>query len=672
MSKKIISRYSNFSAVKPQKPVSILLINISQIFSLLFIHRWSFKQLSQIMKYSVIILIITSIFFNLSQSVTIDCDFEDWGHDGYACKLKNLQLITSKSDREVKKVQGQHLNDKGDDDVKYFYSYGSEINFFPRGLTKHFKNLEKVEIRKANLQEISKNDLMEFGEKLKFLSFESNNLIFIESDLFEFNKNLEFIYLRYCGIRHIEDGSFDKLENLKSLYLSGNPCTSNEDETKEDREKVLKLIENVEKKCKDENSNLRKRTVEKATSGGEFKEATTSSGEIESLATSGGDISSNLGNKPLNLRSSFIGKFQSSSTEYLVTSSGRIGSTATSVYKLQSSTTEAPSSNNFLRPQATSNDENLNSALKLKEQEISAINKNLTTTLNTLRNKNQEIRRLRLKVKDLENLKAEKFENSNSSKLNEENSKYVEEILNKSAEISKLSEELLRKSEEFTKLNEEISKLNEEITKLNEKFASLTEEIFKLNEINSKLNEDLLKKSEEFTKLNKQFSNLNEQFSKLNDEFSQNNEKFSKLNEQHSVQSTETSKLTQENFELKAEIIKLKLENSNLNEKLQDLKERTNLQKLLEQKLENLLNEKQIQDQELIKAKFSYFDSKLEQKFKNLTGEVKREFEGVKNDQNNFQSVQQSNLENVSKFIVENVGEKIQEICKEVEPETTA
>jgi hypothetical protein len=114
------------------------------------------------------------------------------------------------------------------------------------------------------------------------------------------------------------------------------------------------------------------------------------------------------------------------------------------------------------------------------------------------------------------------------------------------------------------------------------------------------------------------------------------------------------------------------LENSNLNEKLQDLKERTNLQKLLEQKLENLLNEKQIQDQELIKAKFSYFDSKLEQKFKNLTGEVKREFEGIKNDQNNFQSVQQSNLENVSKFIVENVGEKIQEICKEVEPETTA
>jgi hypothetical protein len=137
--------------------------------------------------------------------------------------------------------------------VKYFRSFVKKVNYFPRGLTKFFKNLEIVYIYNGNLQEVSKNDLKEFGENLKKLLLDHNEIRVIEGDLFEFSPNLNDIDLRSNKIVHIDLEAFDKLDELKSLHMEKNSCTSDDKKVVYGRSEVLELIRDVEKSCKNPN-----------------------------------------------------------------------------------------------------------------------------------------------------------------------------------------------------------------------------------------------------------------------------------------------------------------------------------------------------------------------------------------------------------------------------------
>jgi hypothetical protein len=117
------------------------------------------------MKFLKFFLIIFSIFIINSQSVTIDCIYEIDPSYGYKCAVQNPYLITSRDDRIVTEIRGLHTSSKTRDDVKFFSSYEKKVNYFPRGLTKVFKNIERVKIYGANLKEITKDDLEQFGGK---------------------------------------------------------------------------------------------------------------------------------------------------------------------------------------------------------------------------------------------------------------------------------------------------------------------------------------------------------------------------------------------------------------------------------------------------------------------------------------------------------------------------
>lgn len=180
-------------------------------------------------------------------SIEINCKYIQTPSNGYCCMVQNSQLITSKDDRKITSVVGQHLSGKSNEDVKYFMVQGKKVFYFPRGLTKFFKNIEIVQNDAAGLKEISKYDLKQFGANLKRLWLAYNELEVIESDLFEFNKNLEKISLSSNKILHVGTGAFDSLENLEELGFRDNICYNFHASI---RYEIYDLKQQLERRCK--------------------------------------------------------------------------------------------------------------------------------------------------------------------------------------------------------------------------------------------------------------------------------------------------------------------------------------------------------------------------------------------------------------------------------------
>jgi hypothetical protein len=183
----------------------------------------------------------------------IDCKYYDSPYSSYSCEVQNNPVTTSKDSRDITGIRGNHQSGKTDNDVIHFTIYGKTANFFPRGITKYFKNINYVSINNANLKKITKEDLKEFGDNLKKLYLSYHQIEVIEADLFIYNKNLQEIYITDNKIKHIETGAFDHLKNLEDLHLFDNPCTSSVIATALSRSVVIKVIQNVEKSCKDQN-----------------------------------------------------------------------------------------------------------------------------------------------------------------------------------------------------------------------------------------------------------------------------------------------------------------------------------------------------------------------------------------------------------------------------------
>lgn len=127
-----------------------------------------------------------------------------------------------------------------------------QVNFFPLGITRFFENIEKVNIYGGKLNEVTKDDLKQFGSKLEELELQQNDIEAIEGDLYEHNRNLRWINLRDNKIKRIGGGTFDGLEKLMFLYLDQNPCTKWDDNVYLDCNAALRLISKVEKSCGEE------------------------------------------------------------------------------------------------------------------------------------------------------------------------------------------------------------------------------------------------------------------------------------------------------------------------------------------------------------------------------------------------------------------------------------
>lgn len=199
------------------------------------------------MKILVLCLIALYGLSHYVESVAVFCEFKDDKEKGYKCEVKYMK-ITSKEDRTITDVTGDHLNGNTFAEVVYFDSDHNTIKFFPLELKTFFKNLVNVRIVNATMSEIHSSDLHQFDEQLMNLWLSDNEIEFIESDLFQFNENLNVISFYNNKLRHIDNGTFGELKKLVKLRLDGNSCI---DKIAHNRNSVIDLIPEAELDCKD-------------------------------------------------------------------------------------------------------------------------------------------------------------------------------------------------------------------------------------------------------------------------------------------------------------------------------------------------------------------------------------------------------------------------------------
>lgn len=197
---------------------------------------------------SVSLFLIVLHVSAFAECIELYCDFRE-DELGYKCESKGV-AITSRNDRTIKNIVGEHLEGKTNEDVKFFRNYKIIMNYFPLNLTTGFKNLEVVQVNFSDLKRITASDLEQFGENLKILWLGDNIVEVIEGDLFKYTPNVESFGLSPQKIKHVDDGTFAKLTKLHSLWFSKNPCGVKTN-VENDRSAVLNLITRIESECKD-------------------------------------------------------------------------------------------------------------------------------------------------------------------------------------------------------------------------------------------------------------------------------------------------------------------------------------------------------------------------------------------------------------------------------------
>lgn len=192
------------------------------------------------------------IFLAISQvhSININCSFnstEYCSRSTFGCQVTSIN-ITSLYDSTVNTINGEIHGKKNYTNVTCFSVENFEVNFFPHGLYDFFPNLNEIIINKAGLMQITKDDLKDFGFKLKTIKLGFNKISRVDLDLFKSNPNIEKIILEFNQISKVDSGAFDSLDNLHTLDFANNQCY--DDQVYYDRNAVLRLIPRIYSRCR--------------------------------------------------------------------------------------------------------------------------------------------------------------------------------------------------------------------------------------------------------------------------------------------------------------------------------------------------------------------------------------------------------------------------------------
>lgn len=198
--------------------------------------------------FSFVFLFYCFANFPAGNSVTIECNYfmdEWWPIEGrkYECVVTNSDMFNG-SLVNIEKAEGEHLDGKSDDDVK-FLMININLGYFPTNLENVFKNLELIYMSFANLTELTSGDLKPFP-KLKSLVLFVNSIEVIKEDLFIHNPELEGLDLSFNKISHIDPKSFSHLNKLIYLNLSNNLCKIDGKNEAATKSNVLELVKKIE------------------------------------------------------------------------------------------------------------------------------------------------------------------------------------------------------------------------------------------------------------------------------------------------------------------------------------------------------------------------------------------------------------------------------------------
>lgn len=194
---------------------------------------------------SIINFLILFSLYSIVNSIKLECAFENFGNL-YYCSVKVTFEIISKDDRTITGIS-VHKDGKGDKDVLALKASSITIKFMPKGLEHIFSKLHMIDISETGLEEITKDDLAPFGNKLKELRLESNEIKSIEADFLSENPNVVSVILSKNKITIVEAGALSTLKKLEYIGFAKNPCHSVEDYY--DDEEMQAILLEIESKC---------------------------------------------------------------------------------------------------------------------------------------------------------------------------------------------------------------------------------------------------------------------------------------------------------------------------------------------------------------------------------------------------------------------------------------
>lgn len=166
----------------------------------------------------------------------------------YECRNTNGEIKTL--DTAVTNILGNHLSGKINSNVVSFDTANIPIYYFPTKLTDFFENLKSIRIKRSQLKRLREEDLEPFWD-LRMLCLSNNNIERLEKNIFKHNTKLEYLSLDENSIHVVMAGAFNGLDVLRSLLFRGNPC--HYALAFYSRDNVIKLIGNIESRCKETN-----------------------------------------------------------------------------------------------------------------------------------------------------------------------------------------------------------------------------------------------------------------------------------------------------------------------------------------------------------------------------------------------------------------------------------
>jgi hypothetical protein len=165
-----------------------------------------------------------------STAFTIDCQYttKSFNYIGnlYICETKNTQFS---SDHTVTDVTGSHQSGKTNADVEGILIYGRRtISFFPRGMSNFFANLIAIRFWEATFDTLHGDELIEFGQRLRWFLMYDSNVTTVSSRLFDTTPNLAYVGFRYNKLVSVGRDLFVpvNMTQLQLVSFDNNPCIS--------------------------------------------------------------------------------------------------------------------------------------------------------------------------------------------------------------------------------------------------------------------------------------------------------------------------------------------------------------------------------------------------------------------------------------------------------------
>ena len=165
------------------------------------------------------------LLIKLSTSVIVNCEFKNVNEtfgEFYACVTQGLE--TNEFENYMTGIKGTHLDGRSNDDVKFFFILDQEVEYFPSGLDKFFKNLVAISVKNCGLKYLFKSDFSGLSN-LTHVAFGGNKIEFLGPKLFEGNPNLDELHFENNKITKISEDLFYALEKSPRIaHFNGNGC----------------------------------------------------------------------------------------------------------------------------------------------------------------------------------------------------------------------------------------------------------------------------------------------------------------------------------------------------------------------------------------------------------------------------------------------------------------